>query len=289
MRYSKHWVEFELIDAGDGEKLERWGKKLLIRPDPQAIWKKNPRVAQWATADYIYQRSSKGGGHWTDKKGDIVVDKNLPNWLLSYKNFKFQLKLTQFKHTALFPEQAVNWDKIADLQSAKMLNLFAYTGGATVAGLSAGAEVVHVDASGGMIGIAQNNVTLSNLDISKVRFIKDDVIKFIDREIRRGIKYDSIVMDPPAYGRGSSGELWEIEHSLAGLLQKCRLILSDAPKFILINLYANEFSITSFANLAKQVFGDMNVVVEAEEIGLPITSSEMILPCGYSIWVRFNI
>lgn len=280
------WSEYELIDSGDGEKLEKWGEYILRRPDPQAIWKKDESLMnQWNSSDAFYHRSNSGGGQWEFKK-------RLPeSWEIGWENLKFVIKPTGFKHTGLFPEQAVNWkwmrEVISDsnLKSFKVLNLFAYTGGATVACLSAGASVVHVDASKGMIGVARDNVNLSKLNNADVRFIQDDVMKFVEREIRRGNKYEGIIMDPPSYGRGSKGEMWEIEKDLPLLVKNCKELLSDSAKFFLINSYANDLSPYSIENILKDEI-NRNGDYENYYLGLQSKKSK-ILPCGYSVrWIQ---
>ncbi|EPZ53283.1 hypothetical protein H477_5046 [[Clostridium] sordellii ATCC 9714] len=228
------WKDYELIDMGNGEKLERWGNVVLRRPDPQVMWPIAEEKGLWKTPHGHYHRSSRGGGQWEHKK------KYPEKWTISYKNLKFNISPTGFKHTGLFPEQAANWDWAMDkIQNAgrpiKVLNLFAYTGGATVACAYAGAEVCHVDASKGMVTWAKENLHTSGLQDRKVRFIVDDVVKFVEREIRRGNKYDAIIMDPPSYGRGPKGEVWQIEDKLYGLVELCTKVLSDKPLFFLIN------------------------------------------------------
>jgi len=277
------WEDFELLDSGDGAKLERWGEVLIVRPDPQALWSRT-LTSIWKEADYNYIRSEKGGGYWESRNKIVPTDK-LPAMVISYHNFRFQCRLTKFKHTLLFPEQAVNWKKIISMNPKKLLNLFAYTGGATLAALSSGANTTHVDASGVMIGIAQKNLQLSSLNHSKVRFIKDDVIKFVDREVRRGNTYDSVVLDPPAYGRGSNGEIWQIDRALPSLLKQISSLLDKSKKFLILNVYANEFSTLSFVNICKQIFIDAEV--SSYELGLVNSSNKMILPTGSSIFVKF--
>ncbi|MEP7103749.1 MAG: class I SAM-dependent methyltransferase [Candidatus Dojkabacteria bacterium] len=280
------WQDFKVLDAGEGEKLEQWGKYILRRPDPQAIWNKKSNL--WDKADAFYHRNKSGGGFWEN------INKIPDFWEISYDNLKFNIKPTSFKHTGLFPEQAVNWEWIIERitrepQSLKILNLFAYTGGATVAALSAGAEVVHIDASRGMIELAKANVESSNLLDKKVRFIQDDVIKFVQREIRRGNKYHGIIMDPPAFGRGKEGEIWEIEKSLNELITLCKELLSDDASFMLINSYANDISRYAMENILKdQILENFSGKVYSNEIGLSIeTRPGLFLPCGVSIrWER---
>ena len=280
MRISYDWKDYECIDAGYGEKLEKWGNVILRRPDPQAIW--NSDVKNWIKPDGHYHRSNKGGGQWEFHK------KIKDSWVVEYKNLKFKVSPTNFKHTGLFPEQAVNWDymmnKIKESnRPIKVLNLFAYTGGATVACSSAGAiEVVHVDASKGMTEWAKENVKLSNLENNKIRFIVEDCLKFVEREKRRGNKYDAIVMDPPSYGRGPNGEVWKFEENIYNLISACEEILSDKPLFMLINSYTTGISSTVLLNILKTTTLKRypNFKVSAGEIGLPITKNDMILPCG---------
>lgn len=278
MRLSYDWKDYKLIDAGNGEKLESWNGVVLRRPDPQAMW---PINGDWGHVDGFYHRSDKGGGYWDFyKKLDDY-------WTVNYKNLTFKVSPTNFKHTGLFPEQAVNWDFMIEKikgskRPIKVLNLFAYTGGATMACSSAGAiEVVHVDASKGMVSWAKENMQLSHLENNKIRFIVDDCLKFVLREARRGNKYDAIVMDPPSYGRGPNGEVWKFEHNLYNLITACMDILSDKPLFFLINAYTTGISSTVLYNILKTTmvpcFGGF---VDADEVGLPIVSNDLILPCG---------
>jgi len=276
MWVANEWIDYECIDTADGEKLERWGDIILCRPDPQVIWdtKANPEV--WRSANAHYHRSSSGGGKWEYKKS--VPDQ----WTVSYKNLTFNIKPMGFKHTGLFPEQAVNWDymmnKIAARKGAKVLNLFAYTGGATVACAKAGAAVTHVDASKGMVQWAKENARSSGLQDAPIRYLVDDCMKFVEREIRRGNKYDAILMDPPSYGRGPGGEVWKIEESICHFVRRCALLLSDAPLFFIINSYTTGLAPTVLTNLMKMCLPEGRV--ESSEIGLNITSSSMVLPCG---------
>lgn len=280
MDIANSWKDFKLLDAANGEKLEKWGDYTLLRPDPQVIWpdKQNPNL--WAKIDAQYHRSDKGGGRWEFKN-------KLPEkWVISYKNLKFHVKTMGFKHTGLFPEQAVNWDWMIDkIKSVKrpvnVLNLFAYTGGATVACASAGASVCHIDAAKEMVKRAKENLELSGLGDKPVRFITDDVLKFVKREIRRNKKYDAILMDPPSFGRGPNGELWKLEDKLFELLSLCKEILSDKPVFFLINSYTTGFAPGILDNLLKilltKKFGGK---VSSDQIGLPIENSQLVLPCG---------
>ena len=282
MWISDKWKDFEVIDTGSGEKLERWGDILLARPDPQVIWEGRYRPDLWENADARYHRSSEGGGGWKYKN-------KLPqSWTVSYGNLKFGIKPMGFKHTGLFPEQATNWDYVADKikrsgrKDIKVLNLFAYTGGATVSAAAAGAEeVVHVDSSKGMVTWAKENAQLSGLGDKYIRFIVDDVLKFVAREKRRGRKYDIIIMDPPSYGRGPNGEVWKLENELYHLLEECSGVLSDNPVAMVINSYTTGLSPIVVSNMisltVKKNFGGD---VKVQEIGLPITASGLILPCG---------
>ena len=283
MFLSDKWKEYKLIDSADGEKLEYWGNYLLRRPDPQAVWSKKSEKSLWTKTDATYHRSKSGGGKWE------FFNKSLPeSWQLHYRDLTFNIKPMGFKHTGLFPEQAVNWDWFSELirnanRPINVLNLFAYTGGATVAALNAGASVCHVDASKGMVTWAKENVTSSGLADRSVRYIVDDVVKFVQREFRRGKKYDAIIMDPPSYGRGPSGEVWKIEDELYPLIEDCMKILSDKPLFFLINSYTTGLSAQILTNVLtltlKEKFGG---TVVSDEIGLPIQSSGLVLPCGIS-------
>ena len=278
MELANNWKDYEILDMASGEKLERWGNITLIRPDPQIIWKEKTFPNMWKKANAKYNRSNTGGGNWE-------YNNNLPKaWQIKYKTLIFNIKPMGFKHTGLFPEQAVNWDwminKIKDSKrEIKVLNLFAYTGGATVACLSAGASVCHVDSSKGMVSWAKENVISSNLQDKKVRYIIDDVIKFVNREIRRGNKYDAIIMDPPSYGRGTNGEVWQFEENIYDLVNLCTKVLSDNPLFFLINSYTTGISATVLENILK-----MNIKYKGKfssgEIGLPMSNSEIVLPCG---------
>ncbi len=282
MFLADNWTDYKLIDSADGEKLEYWGKYLLRRPDPQAVWNIKSEKKLWDKADAWYHRSDKGGGHWE------YVNKLPERWTINYKNLTFNIKPMGFKHTGLFPEQAVNWDWFSELiknskREIKVLNLFAYTGGATVAALEAGASVCHVDASKGMVTWAKENVISSGLADRSVRYIVDDVKKFVAREIRRQNKYDAIIMDPPSYGRGPSGEVWKIEDELFPLVEECTKILSDNPLFFLINSYTTGLSAEILKNILtmtlKKRYGGK---VSADEIGLPMSASGLVLPCGIS-------
>ncbi len=280
--YAKNWIDYECIDAGNKEKLERWGDVILRRPDPTAIWPADTASRRWKNVDGFYHRSNKGGGEWQ-------FFRQLPEyWTISYKQLTFKVSPTGFKHTGLFPEQAANWDymmeKIGNAnRDIKVLNLFAYTGGATMACAAAGAvEVVHVDASKGMVNWAKENMVLSHLEDHKIRFIVDDVIKFVEREKRRGNQYDAIIMDPPSYGRGTNGEVWQLEDKLYTLIDKCKDILSDDPLFFLVNTYTTGFSALALSNIMKEVLSQSfpNGKLTYGQLGLPLTNRNMILPCG---------
>lgn len=285
MRLSSEWKDYECISAGNGEKLERWKDVILRRPDPQAMW--NVEYTNlWKNSDSFYHRSNKGGGFWEHNK------KTKEFWTVNYKDLTFKVSPTNFKHTGLFPEQAVNWDysmnKIKNAnRPIKVLNLFAYTGAATMAASKAGAElVVQVDASKGMTEWAKENMKLCKLENNKIRFIVDDCLKFVEREARRGNKYDVIIMDPPSYGRGPNGEMWKFEKNLDILISKCLDILSDKPLFFLINSYTTGISSTVLYNILKtSLYNKYKGNVSAGEIGLPITDNNLVLPCGiYGLW-----
>ena len=279
MKISNEWQDYECITAGNGEKLERWGKIILRRPDPQAMWQ-TQTDAMWLNPDAFYHRKD-GGGNWEFKK-------LLPSyWTVNYKELTFKISPTNFKHTGLFPEQAVNWDFMMNKiqkqkRKIKILNLFAYTGAATMACAKAGADVVQVDASKGMTEWAKENMKLSQLNNSNIRFIVDDVLKFVKRECRRGNKYDGIVMDPPSYGRGPNKEVWKFEKNISQLIIDCKKILSDHPIFFIINAYTTGISPIVLQNiLTLELLKDYpNGVIEANELGCPITKDNLILPCG---------
>ncbi|MBR4110949.1 MAG: class I SAM-dependent methyltransferase [Clostridia bacterium] len=283
MIIAKDWKDYEILDMANGEKLERWGNIILIRPDPQIIWKNKSKPELWKNAHAHYHRSKSGGGSWE------YLKKIPESWQISYKNLTFNLKPMGFKHTGLFPEQAANWDFMIDkIKNAgrpiKVLNLFAYTGGASVACSYAGASVCHVDSSKGMTSWAKENVASSGLSDNPVRFIIDDVIKFVQREIRRGNKYDAIVMDPPSYGRGANGEVWNIEESLYTLVELCTQILSDKPLFFLINSYTTGLAPTILSNVLSLTIKEKGKI-SSGEIGLPMKDSKLVLPCGiYGRW-----
>ena len=285
MRIADNWKEYRILDASDGEKLELWNGISLIRPDPQIIWKTPHAVPQWNTADGHYHRSNAGGGSWSFKK-------KLPgSWLLHYGALTFQIRPTGFKHTGLFPEQAVNWDYMSGLirnagRPIRVLNLFAYTGGATLACAQAGAEVCHVDASKGMVQWARDNAAASGLTEKPIRWIVDDCEKFVQREIRRGRKYDAIVMDPPSYGTGPGGEVWKLENCVYDLVQLCAGALSEQPLFFLINSYTTGLSPSVMGYILGTVLQSrLGGSVQSDEIGLPVEQSGLYLPCGATaIW-----
>lgn len=275
------WKDYEVIDTSKGEKLERWGKYLLVRPDPQVLWD-TPRIHKgWKKMNGHYHRSSKGGGEWE------FFD--LPKqWTINYKSLTFNLQPFSFKHTGVFPEQATNWDWFSDkIRNAgrpiKVLNLFAYTGGATLSAAAAGASVTHVDASKGMVTWAKENAKSSGLEEAPIRYIVDDCVKFVEREIRRGNKYDAIIMDPPSYGRGPKGEIWKIEEAIYPFVQLCTKVLSDKPLFFLINSYTTGLQPAVLAYMmGTELVPRFGGVVNADEIGLPVSSNGLTLPCGAS-------
>ncbi len=285
MRFVNDFTDYEMIDTSGGEKLERWGTHVLVRPDPQIIWNTKKEHPLWKRADARYHRSNKGGGQWE-------FFKTLPeSWTVSYRSLKFRIRPTGFKHTGLFPEQAVNWALLMDtIQNAnrplKVLNLFAYTGGATLACAAAGAEVCHVDASKGMVAWARENAALSNLSDRPIRWIVDDCEKFVAREIKRGKRYDIVIMDPPSYGRGPGGEVWKLEDQIYQMVDLCSGVLSDDPALFLLNSYTTGLPPSVMQYLLgvtiQKKFGGS---VSAEEIGLPVTQSGLVLPCGSTaIW-----
>ena len=282
MWISDKWVNYELLDCSDGEKLERWGGFVLIRPEPQAIWKTAKEHPGWQAFDARYERSKSGGGKWSRNS---LPDK----WQISHNELVFNVSLMNFKHTALFPEQAVNWEYIAEkIKSANRkinaLNLFAYSGGATLAVASAGATVCHVDASKGMVSRARENAELSGLGEKPIRWIVDDCVAFIGREQRRGRKYDVIIMDPPSFGRGPSGEVWKLETSLYDFVGLCSDVLSDEPLFVLINSYTTGLSPSTLSYIAQSVLGGN---ADSRELGLPVTASGLTLPCGATCRLEF--
>ena len=277
MKITNDYKDFEIIDTSNGYKLERWGNVKLLRPDPQIMWDNGDLENIYHDIDAVYYRSNTGGGHWEDKRK--VPD----SWIVSYRDMKFNIKKMGFKHTGLFPEQAFNWNYIREMISKRkdevnVLNLFAYTGGATIASLKAGARVVHVDSSRGMVDWAKENVKLNHLDETKIRYIVDDVMKFVKREIRRGHKYDVIIMDPPSFGRGANGEVWDIEKDLYELLVLCQDLLSSKPLFMLVNSYSG-LSPVLLSNLLK-LTNKKKGNITCDEIGLPIKKNNLVLPCG---------
>jgi 23S rRNA (cytosine1962-C5)-methyltransferase len=277
------WTEYQLLDCGDGMKQERWGPYVLVRPDPQVLWPRRGQApgAPWPDWDGFYHRSPTGGGRWEFRQP-------LPeNWSIRYAplNLAFKIRPTGFKHTGLFPEQAVNWEWCAAKirgagRPVSLLNLFGYTGAATCAAARAGANVCHVDAAEGMVKWCRENATLSGLAGAPIRYIVDDCLKFVKRELKRGRRYDAIIMDPPTYGRGGGGELWKLEDHLWGLLAECRRLLSDRPLFFLINAYTARLSPTVVANLLSELMHDAGGRVSGGEVGLPIAADGRILPCG---------
>jgi 23S rRNA (cytosine1962-C5)-methyltransferase len=286
MWIANEWKDFEVLDCSSGEKLERWGDYTLVRPDPQVIWK-TPKIHKgWHTRNASYVRSSTGGGHW--EKG-VLPD----SWKLRYGDLTFNIKPMNFKHTGLFPEQAVNWDYLrkkiegAD-RPVHVLNLFAYTGGATVAAAKAGATVCHVDAAKGMVAWAKENAAASGLAQAPIRWIVDDCAKFVEREIRRGRKYDILIMDPPSYGRGPSGEVWKLETNLYPFVELCAGVLSDDPLLVIINSYTTGLSPSTLTYIASTVFcRRFGGHAQSEELGLPVASSGLVLPCGAACrWER---
>ena len=287
MNLANDWKDYKILDMADGQKLEKWGEVILSRPDPQIIWKQKSYPEKWKTINAEYHRSKTGGGSWEYKQ-------RIPSqWQIKYKELTFNIKPMGFKHTGLFPEQAVNWDwmmeKIRNAKrEIKVLNLFAYTGGATVACSAAGAAVCHVDSSKGMVAWAKENIISSKLEKRPVRYIVDDVVKFVNREIRRGNKYDAIIMDPPSYGRGTNGEVWQFEDNIYDLVELCSKVLSENPLFFLINSYTTGISSKVLENILnltvnKQYKGN----VSSGEIGLPMENSKLVLPCGiYGRWEK---
>lgn len=288
MRVSDGWKDYELIDCSDGERLERWGDIFLIRPDPQALWNTRRTNPLWRNAHARYHRSNKGGGNWEFYKQIPEV------WQIKYKSLSFNLKPMGFKHTGVFPEQACNWDLVADIidksgrNDIRVLNLFAYTGAASVAALSRNASVVHVDASKGMVQWAKENAASSGVADRNVRWIVDDCMKFVAREIRRGNKYDIIIMDPPSYGRGPGGEVWKLENEIYGFVDQCKDLLTDNSLAVLINSYTAGVSpaVMSYI-LNSTVAKSFGGYATADEIGLKVTDSGLVLPCGSTaVWTK---
>ena len=280
MRITENWTDYRLIDCTDGEKLELWKDISLIRPDPQIIWKTEKKSPLWNSAYGHYHRSERGGGQWSFKK------KIPESWVIEYGDLRFNIRPTGFKHTGLFPEQAVNWDYMDGLirsagRPINVLNLFAYTGGATLACANAGASVCHVDASKGMVQWARDNAKASGLEDKPIRWIVDDCEKFVAREIKRGRRYDAVIMDPPSYGRGPTGEVWKLEDSIYDLVKLCVGVLSDEPLFFLLNSYTTGLSPSVMAYILKETVGEkFGGSVTADEIGLPVEASGGVLPCG---------
>lgn len=276
-----NWKDYELLDCSDGERLERWGKFILIRPDPQVIWKNRKDHPLWHRADARYSRSKSGGGAWNENK--------LPaEWEIGYESLRFGISPMGFKHTGLFPEQAINWDWAMKLireanRPIRVLNLFAYTGGATLACAAAGAQVCHVDAAKGMVAKAKENAAKSGLADAKIRYIVDDCKKFVEREIRRGSFYDGVIMDPPSYGRGPGGEMWKLEENIDDLVGLCAKVLTENPLFFLINQYTTGLSPSTIGYILRQTLCPrLGGTVDADEIGLPVTQTGGVLPCGSS-------
>jgi len=279
------WSDYELIDCSDGERLERWGKYVLVRPDPQVIWKDSRNSPIWNKPDAVYRRSSSGGGSWNKNR--------LPEeWKIKYKELVFSIKPMGFKHTGLFPEQASNWEWFMPLiensgRKIKVLNLFAYTGGATVAAAYAGAEVCHVDASKGMVARAKENIHLSGLADKPVRYIVDDCVKFCERELRRGNRYDAVIMDPPSYGRGPSGEMWKIEENIDSLIKLTVDLLTESPLFFIVNSYTTGLSPSTVGYMLEKSMKKFGGKVMSDELGLPVKASGGVLPCGAAArWSR---
>ena len=288
MRIAEDWQDYCLIDTSKGERLERWGGVTLVRPDPQIIWENPDLSAEWSNPHARYIRSNSGGGSWDYRK-------KLPeSWNIKYKDLTFMVKPTGFKHTGLFPEQAVNWDYCDKLirnagRPVNVLNLFAYTGGATLACANAGASVCHLDAVKGMVDWARTNAKLSGLSDKPVRWIVDDAMKFLAREIKRGSRYDGIILDPPSYGRGTNGEMWKLEDCIHELMLRCTAVLSDNPLFILLNSYTTGLSPSVMAYLLKMTVGQKyKIKVSAEEIGLPVKNTGLAIPCGNTAIVAFK-
>lgn len=286
MWISDKWRDYELIDCSEGKRLERWGEHILIRPDPQVIWKTEKKDHRWRRPDAVYERSSEGGGRWTRR--------NVPeSWRIGYGDLVFNIKPMNFKHTGVFPEQAANWDFAMETirgadRPVSVLNLFAYTGGATLACAAAGASVCHVDAAKGMVSWARENARASGLEEAPIRWIVDDCAKFVEREIRRGRRYDAIIMDPPSYGRGPSGEIWKLEEDLWDFFTLCSGVLSDDPLFVIINSYTTGLAPSVLSYLADSVLSPrFGGSCESRELGLPVTAGGLSLPCGSTCrWQR---
>ena len=290
MWLADHWKDYEVLDTGRGEKLERWGRYCLVRPDPQVIWDTERKLPGWKKPNAVYHRSSRGGGEWEffDLPEEWQISYGLNGSGEASSRLMFHLKPFSFKHTGLFPEQAVNWDWFSSRirqagHPVKVLNLFAYTGGATLAAAAAGASVTHVDASKGMVGWARENAKASGLGEAPIRWIVDDCVKFVEREGRRGSRYDAVIMDPPSYGRGPKGEIWKIEDAIHPLVKACAALLTDEPLFFLINSYTTGLapSVLSYL-LGLEVSPHYGGTVFADEVGLPVSSNGLVLPCGAS-------
>jgi len=282
MWVADNWSDYELLDCSDGEKLERWGRFVLVRPDPQAIWRTPKTHHGWQDPDARYARSQSGGGRW--HRGNVP-----DRWQVGFGDLQFNVSLMNFKHTGLFPEQAVNWGFISDKirssgRKVSVLNLFAYTGGATLAAAAAGASVCHVDAARGMVSRAKDNAALSGLGDRPVRWIVDDCAKFVEREVRRGRRYDAIIMDPPSYGRGPTGEVWKLEDGLFDFVKLCSGVLSDDPLFVLVNSYTTGLSPSALSYIVQSLLGGH---ADSRELGLPVSASGLVLPCGATCrWER---
>ena len=280
MWIADNWKDYAVLDCGGGEKIERWGSQILQRPDPQAIWARDKDCKAWNRPNAIYHRSNAGGGRWEIRK--------LPEqWAIHYGDLTFQLKPMSFKHTGLFPEQATNWDWFSEKikkagRPIKVLNLFAYTGGATLAAAAAGASVTHVDASKGMVTWAKENARSSGLGDAPIRWIVDDCVKFVEREIRRGNHYDAIIMDPPSYGRGPKGEIWKIEEAIHPLIKLCAKLLSDKPLFFLVNSYTTGLAPAVLTYMLATELAAFHGHVDSQEVGLPVSGNGLVLPCGAS-------
>ncbi|MCH5323781.1 MAG: class I SAM-dependent methyltransferase [Eubacterium sp.] len=288
MRVADGWKDYSLIDTSAGQRLERWGDIILVRPDPQIIWENPNPSPLWDKADAVYVRSSSGGGSWT-------TSRKLPeSWMIGYKGLKFKVKPTGFKHTGLFPEQAVNWDLCTDLISSagreiNVLNLFAYTGAATIACAKAGAKVCHLDAVKGMVEWGRENAALSGLSVRPIRWIVDDAMKFLRREIKRQSRYDGIILDPPSYGRGTNGEMWKIEDCIYELMQMCTEVLSDKPLFVLLNSYTTGLSSSVMTYLLNMTVGQRyKIKVDSQEIGLRVEQTGLAVPAGSTAAVLFE-
>lgn len=284
MIVSTNWIDYEILDTSNKEKLERWGEYILVRPDPQVIWDYDKTNDKWNNINAHYHRSKSGGGYW-----EFI---NLPKeWQITYNNLTFNIKPFNFKHTGIFPEQASNWDWAGSLikkrTNPKVLNLFAYTGAATISAAFYGASVVHVDASKGMTSWAKENAISSNLDSAPIRWIVDDCIKFIEREIRRGNKYDAIIMDPPSYGRGPKKEIWKIEDKLQELINKSVMLLSDNPLFILVNSYTTSLAPGVLNYILSKELSKYSGNIFCDELGLPVSGSSLVLPCGSTARYEF--